>query len=210
MKEKTDRNEGETGLEKIQEQEESEVEYSKHLSIHQEKFSPLQMISDQPIDEYQVVEEEKPKNNGDVEEEVIFINVYPERKKDEDILQKNLPEIEYTPIKKEEREIDVVNSQESLKKEKTKKAGLTSSIEKSNNIHSNEQKQMKIDEDLAKHVHDKMVRNSPPKAPFLKTPEEMREINEEENQKFRYSKMDEKTAEILYQERFFNKFIVNK
>lgn len=205
MKEKTDRNEGQTGLEKIQEQEESEVEYSKHLSIHQEKFSPLQMISDQPIDEYQVVEEEKPKTHGDVEEEIIFINVYPERKKDEDILQKNLPEIEYTPIKKEEKEIDVVNS-ESLKKEKTKKAGLTgSTVEKSNNTHSNEQKLMKIDEDLAKHVHEdtKMIRTSPPKVPFLKTPEEMREINEEENQKFRYSKMDEKTAEMLYQERYF-------
>ena len=75
-------------------------------------------------------------------------------------------------------------------------------------MEAQEQRTEVIDEETAEESHHKQeeVAKKPngglPKAPFLKNMAEMAELTEEENQKFRYSKMDEKQAEILYQERY--------
>lgn len=169
-------------LEKIQEQEENEIEYSRNLTINQEKPSPLfeinekNNISEKLPDEEQNIPIQEP-----LEEEIVFINVYPN-------------------VRKEET---------------TKKSG-----------HS--YPQMIKDENRANYgIHDELVevtdqrgeiiqqeerKLSVPKPIFANNINEINQIatqeqESDENKRFRYSKMDEKTAEMLYKERFFLKKI---
>ena len=163
-----------TVLEKIQEQEESEIECSRHLSINQEKQSPLQIVSDQPNEGHIV---ENPNMIIDDEEEIMFINVYPEKRKIE---------------------------------EKIKKSGIQTNNDNKANAEKNNMKKNEeiylMDELAAETISNSVVKQEEkihvfPKAVFLNNVNDVREISEEENQNFRYSKMDEKTAEILYKER---------
>lgn len=205
MKEKEYNNKAEKShLENIQEQEESEIEMSRHLAINQEKQTPphvyQQHHENDCIDIYNEIDPlnqihqeniEIEKKNDDQfihqEEEIIFINVYPEKK------------------------IEQENSY--YKEERTKKSGIhnishkkTETSTDNNKSNLNEENYEIKDEDVVKNnetLISHKTKNPVPQPIFLSNLSEVKHITqqEEENLKFRYSKMDEKTAEMLYKER---------
>lgn len=122
----------------------------------------------------------------EVEEEMVFINVYPDKRKFDENPQNQ---------------------------EKAKKAGFLNhwKEEKQDSFVIEEKKKLD-DEEIAKiDKEEKKKKGGAPKLPFVnhikeindvEEQHEVKEVSEEENSKFRYSKMDEKQAEILYKERF--------